>query len=401
MFFLIFKHLKLKMALQVKKVAFTVALCGMALLVFGQVLTMEQAVQAALKHHPQIQAAALTTESKKLGERAARILPNPEITAESPTGEFYAVGFLQSFDFPTVYKNRKKVAQAETELARVAQKMSESELRYAVRTQFLELQAAEMELKLARRQDSIFQKMGQAATRQFAAGEIDLLQKTIAEAEAGTSKQALLSAQRTADNLRLQLRIWTGLPELQQVEPLQSVLSQMPEGAENPAVLYERQAAAVAQRQIAVARSQALPNFSLGYLNQGPRPTPIEYRLRASVGIPLWVGQNRATRQSAETAARAAESRAVAVAQNVTVETLSLHTSIENALAQVEYFQKEGLLRSRTLIETATRLRGAGQVDYTVSLRTIAGALALEKEYAAQLKLLHAARIRLQYLAGL
>jgi outer membrane protein TolC len=369
--------------------------------VAGQALTREQAVQSALQNHPQLRAAALETQAKRQAERAARALANPEINAESPTGEFYTIGILQAFDFPTVYKNRRKVAQAETALASAGQKLTENELRFAVRAQFLELQQAIAQLGLARRRDSVFQKIGEAAARQFAAGEIDFLQKTLADNEAGAARQALLSAQNTADNLRAQLKIWTGLADVAQIEPLRA---EMPSAAtdlsQNPAVLLEQQSATVAARQAQLAKSQNLPSFSLGYLNQGARQTPADLRFRASVGMPLWFGQGRAARQSAETAALAAESRAAAAAQNLEIEAAAAQNEAATARAQIEYFEREALPRSRTLIETATRLRSAGQIDYPSFLRTLDAAFSIENEYLAQVGLLGSAQIRLLFLAG-
>lgn len=383
-----------------KKTAIIGAFWILAGPVVGQVLTAEQAVQSALQNHPQAQAAALDVEAKRVRERAARGLSNPELNAESPTGSFYTIGVLQSFEFPTVYTNRKKMAQAETQLAAADTRLTENELRYAVRMQYLELQAADFQVELAQRRDSIFQKIGEAATRQFAAGEIDFLQKTLAENEAGAARQNFLAARKIAENLRAQLIIWTGLADFEAVEPLRANLNAMQETAENPAVLYEKQAVALARQQIALTKSQALPGFSIGYLNQGARQTPMDYRFRASVEVPLWFGQSRAARQSAEIAALAAESRVAAAAQTVAVEISETQTEAANARALVEYFETEGLPRSRSLIETAIRLRAAGQVDYTTFLRTLDTAFSIENNYAAQIKALNAAQIKLQFLAG-
>lgn len=383
-----------------KKIAFIGAFCSMASLIFGQT-TREQAVQSALQNHPTARAAALETQAKRTAERATRNLENPEINAESPTGEFYTVGVLQSFDFPTVYKSRKKVAQAETQLAAAGQKLTENELRFAVRNQFLELQEAVVQLDLARRRDSIFQKIGEAAARQFAAGEIDFLQKTLAENEAGAARQAFLTAQKTAENLRAQLRIWTGFSDFEKIEPLRAAPADAAtDFSENPNLVFEKQSAAVAARQVELAKSENLPNFSIGYLNQGLKNTPTELRFRAAVGVPIWFGQNRAARQTAETAALAAENRAAAAAQNLEIETVAAKNEWATALAQIQYFEREGLPRSRSLIETATRLRTAGQIDYPTFLRTLDTAFFIENEYFTQLRLLNLAQIRLLFLAG-
>lgn len=380
----------------------TILLLGtLPLTAFSQTLTSEQAVESAIQHHPQVRAAALEVDAKRIAERSARAFENPEINVESPTGEFYAIGVLQAFEFPTVYKNRKKVAQAETQLALAGQKTTENDLRFAVRTLFLETQVAIFQLNLQRRRDSIFQTIREAATRQFAAGEIDLLQKTLAENEAGTARQNHLVAQKQAGNLREQLQILTGIPTASTLAPLLPDRSPTPDFSQNPSVLLEKQGTIVAQRQTALAQSQNLPNFSLGYLNQGLKNTPYDYRFRAAVGVPIWVGQNRATRESAQVAARAAESRTAAAEQNLAAENSGIQNTVANALAQIEYFEREAMPRSRSLIETATRLRAAGQIDYPTFLRTLDTAFATENEYLAQIQMLNAAQIRLRFLAGL
>ena len=143
-----------------------------------------------------------------------------------------------------------------------------------------------------------------------------------------------------------------------------------------------------------------MPNFSLGYLNQGLQSTPIDYRFRASVGIPLWFGQYRAGRQAAESEAQAAQSRAEAQAQAVAIQLQQIQTDAATALTRVRYSQNEALPRSRSLIATALRMREAGQVDYVTFLRTLDEAYAIQRDYTEQVQVLNNANIQLLYLAG-
>lgn len=368
--------------------------------------TPDSAVQAALQNHPLSRAAAFDVQARKYAEKTALNLPNPEVNAESPTGEFYAVGVLQSFEFPTVYTRQKRVAKAETALAQAGQQLSQNDLRYTVRALYLEAQAAEYQARQWAERDSVYQQIAASAARQFAGGEIDFLQKTLAENEAGTVHQERLAAEQTASALRQQLAALTGLTDLGSLSPLApdtlGLFGQLLQGnaAGNPAVAYEQQAAQVAEQQISLAKSRALPNFSLGYLNQGVRNTPIDYRFRASVGIPLWVGQYRAGVKSAEAESQAALARAEAQSQAVGLELTRTRTKAATALNLVHYYEREALPRSRALIATALRLREAGQMDYITFLRTLDEAYAIQREYAAQMQTFETARIQLLYLSG-
>ena len=149
------------------------------------VFSPQAAVEAAMKNHPLRKAADLDVNAKKYREKSALNLPNPELNAESPTGEFYTIGASQSFDFPTVYKRQKQVAQAETDWAKAAQILTENDMRYTVRALYLDAQVTDFQLIYWEKRDSLYQQINAAAARQFAAGEIDFLQKTLAENEAG------------------------------------------------------------------------------------------------------------------------------------------------------------------------------------------------------------------------
>jgi len=365
--------------------------------------TPDSAVQAAFQNHPSVRAATFDVQARKYGEKTALNLPNPEVNVESPTGEFYTIGVLQSFEFPTVYTRQKRVAKAETALAQAGQRVSENDLRYTVRALYLEAQVAEYQARQWAERDSLYQQIAATAARQFAGGEIDFLQKTLAENEAGNVRQERIAAGQTAVVARQQLAMFTGLADLGNLLPLgpdSSGLILQPIPQSNPAVVYGQQAVQVAEQQISLAKSRVLPNFSLGYLNQGLQSTPIDYRFRASVGIPLWFGQYRAGRQAAESGAKAAQSRAEAQTQAVVLELQRVRTAAAVALERVRYAEDEALPRSRSLRTTAVRMREAGEVDYITFLRTLDEAFAIERDYVEQIRTLNNTHIQLLYLTG-
>ncbi len=365
--------------------------------------TPEAAVQAALQHHPLTRVAALEVQAKKYGEKAAINLPNPELNVESPTGTFYAVGVLQSFEFPTVYSRQKQVAKAATALAIAGQRVSENDLRYTVRTLYLEAQVAEFQAVQWQQRDSLYRAIVAAAARQFSAGEIDYLQKILAENEAGKVQQEWLATQQNVVSARQQLTAFTGLQDLGELLPLTPDIAslQLSTKAENnPSVAYDQQAVLVAEKQVGLAKSRALPNFSLGYLNQGERATPIDYRFRASMGIPIWAGQYHAGANAARADAAAAVARAEAQRQSISMEYQRVQGAAAAALVKVQYHQNEALPRSRSIIETALRMRTAGQVDYVTFLRTIDEAFSIQQAYTEQVAALNRAWLQLLYLSG-
>lgn len=373
---------------------------------FGQgVITPDEAVRAALQNHPTARAAALDVQARRYAEKGAFNLPNPEVNAESPTGEFYTIGVSQSFALPTVYLRQKQVARAETDLAKAGQQLSQNELRYNVRLLYLDAQVAKYQAGQWAERDSIYQLILSSAVRQFDAGDIDFLQKTLVENEAGSIHQNRLAADRNAQMLREQLSRFTGIKAEDQLQPLQADqagLEALPDvqTSSSPAVAYEQQAAQVAARQVGLAKTRALPNLSLGYINQGERNSPVENRFNASISIPLWAGQYTAGIRTAEAQSQAATARAEARSQSTELELIRAHTEAATALGLVQYYEREALARSRTLITTAQRMRDAGQTNYVTFLRTLDEAFSITRDYAAQVQAFEAARIRVLYLLG-
>jgi outer membrane protein TolC len=365
--------------------------------------TPDAAIRAALQNHPLVKAAAFDVQAKKYAEKSALNLPNPELNAESPTGQFYAVGVLQSFEFPTVYARQKQVAKAETALAQAGQRISENGLRYTVRTMYLDAQVADYQSRQWKTRDSLYQAITVAAARQFEAGEIDFLQKTLVENEAGKVARERFAAEQLLMTMTGQLKIMTGLADLGTLLPLRPDTTSLGVSSglgANPAVLYEQQAVQVAEKQVALAKSKALPNFSIGYMNQGERETPIDYRFRASIGLPLWVGQYRAGVNTAKAESQAAVARAAAQSQAVALQLQRTDLEALTALGFVRYYEQEALPRSRALISAVLRMRDAGQTDYVTFLKTLDEAFAIQREYAVQIQAFETARIQHLYLAG-
>ena len=156
----------------------------------------------------------------------------------------------------------------------------------------------------------------------------------------------------------------------------------------------------MAERQTALAKSKGLPTFTIGYLNQGPRNTPVPYRLRGGIGVPLWYGQYNNGQKSAENEVKAAQNRLEAAVRTVALERAQLESEMAIALAQIRYYEKEALPGSTVVATTALRMREAGQMDYAAYLRVLDEVYQVKKAYAEQVYAYNMGLIKLRYLAG-
>ena len=233
-------HILYNMLILKKLPAFCLLLASIG--VNAQIITIDSAIGVAMRIHPVVSAGQLSVQSKQIAEKSALALPNPEVNIESPTGTFYAVGVLQSFEFPTVYRQQRQLARAETALAQAGRHVQENDLRYTVRILYLDAQTTLADAGLWQEQDSVYRLMSAAAKRQFEAGEIDFLQKTNVDNEAAKVQMTAKTAVLTAENTKLQLSTYVGLPNIERLSPLYSqTTTPMSQPMNNPVIDYERQ----------------------------------------------------------------------------------------------------------------------------------------------------------------
>ena len=110
--------------------------------VYGQVIVLseQQVVDSAVRNSPMVSAAQYQVLQQQQLKKTAFNLPNPEFVAESPTGDFYTVGALQTFDFPSVYFKQSQVYRQQEQVAVAGQQVTQNEVKYQAKLLYLQLQ---------------------------------------------------------------------------------------------------------------------------------------------------------------------------------------------------------------------------------------------------------------------
>ena len=178
-----------------KKILWGLAWALFSVPTFAQtILTADDAVSAALKNSPAIKASGLVVRQNEQLVRSARNIPNPDLTFDSPSGAFYTLGVQQSFRFPTVYTQQAKLQQQQIVLAQKEKIVTETDLKYRIRTAYLNVQYADAYLKQLQGQDSVYAQIAVAAKRNFDVGTIDKLALIFAETQAADLRNQVAMA---------------------------------------------------------------------------------------------------------------------------------------------------------------------------------------------------------------
>lgn len=256
-----------------RKILWGLAWALISIPTFAQtVLTADEAVAAALKNSPAIKASGLVVRQNELLVRSARNIPNLDLTIDSPSGTFYTLGVQQNFRFPTVYIQQAKLQKQQIILAQKEKIVTENDLKYRIRTAYLNMQYADAYLKQLQSQDSIYAQIAIAAKRNYDVGTIDKLALIFAETQAADLRNQVAMATQELMVSKGQLSFFTNIPNFnvsQLIVTSNAALSVDP--AQNPLIEAAKQVELINQKTIEVEKANALPGFMAGYYNQGSR----------------------------------------------------------------------------------------------------------------------------------
>lgn len=372
-------------------------------------LTEQQAVDLALKKSPLLNAATLQIKQQKQLQGTSFNLANPDITLESPTGEFMTVGVLQSFEFPTVYVKQGQLAKQQTLLAEKGKTLTEAEVKQQTKTAYLNLQFANQTLQQLKKQDSIYADIAKAAERQFTAGQIDFVAKTFAVTQYGEVHNQFLQAQTDAILTLQQVQLFTGITDSITTAPftktnntflITEITTDSATLVSTPFIQYYTQTQSIAKKALQLERNKALPGFSFGYINQGAKNTEYPLRLRAGINIPIWFWQYSAAIKAAKTNLQITEQNTLAQQQNLNSKLQQSKSDAIKFQTSLAYYENLGLKQAEDLISASDRMFTAGQTDYIAYLRTLSDAYNIQIKYLETLRAFNQSIININYLNG-
>lgn len=353
----------------------------------------QQFLDSVIKNHPAFKIAELKVLQYKAQQKSAFNLPNPEVVAESPTGDFYTIGVLQQIEFPTVYIRQKQLAEQQTTLSEKEKKVTAIETRYLAKLLYLNFQYSASMMKLLHSQDSIYAELSEIADRKFEVGDIDLISKTYANSQYGEVHAKYLSEQANYAGYASQLKIYMNLKD--SVSPallgksllvIPGLLTDTLQLQSSPSIQYYEQVTKVNEAAWKVEKNKALPGIVAGYLNQGPEYTPSNLRFRAGITIPLWFWQYTGNIKSARYSFEAAKEEQILQEQQLMRNIEFLKQQIFASALNLSYYEKTGMKQADELYEASRRFYESSEWDGISFLRIANDAFAIKVNYYMTLK---------------
>lgn len=371
-------------------------LSSLATSVFAQP-GIEEVLKSIEVNNKALQAGMQLNKAQKLEARTGNYLPNPTVELNqlwadrNVGGNSNELAVVQSFDFPTVYSNKNKLAKLKSQTF---------DHQYAATRQQILLSAQQtcQEIIYLRKQKELLDKRLKNAERleslykqRFASGDANQLEFNKIQLEKINANNA---SRLNASALRSQLEKLqalnggisidfqsTAFPILQALPDYNQFEAEYL--AADPTLRSLSSESESAQREVKVSRAESLPKFDLGYRRNGGSETKMN-GFRVGVSIPLWENKNTVKRAKAQ-----AEYATLSIEDN----TQTLKAGLRELYIQAQALQNSKEEYSKALAnqqneELLNKALEAGQIsmiDYFVEITilydSIQNYLDVEKEY--------------------
>jgi len=259
-------------------------------------------------------------EAQKLNNLTGIYLPNPEVEFNYLRGNPSALGnrtdinLTQSFDFPTAYGFRDKIANLENTNIDLMYKSERISLLLRAKQICIELAYYNaMAMEYSKRLTNA-QRISDTYQTRLDRGDANILENNKAQLNLKAVRNALNRIEIEQASLRSELRAMNGGKEINFAatgisnNPLPPNFEDWYLMAEtkSPVLLYVRGEIEISQKQISLNRALGLPRFSAGYMSEKVAGQQFQ-GITIGLSIPLWENKNkvkqaRAQVQAAETA---------------------------------------------------------------------------------------------------
>lgn len=372
-----------------------------------QSISIDEAINIGLKNNLQIQLNDLQIDKATYQTKAAKNMPktgffieNEDLRPDNSEG-ILKIGIAQSFEFPTVYGARKKVAVEQQKLSQVQKAQTISELKQYIRSTYYQLWYEQDRQKLLLQLDSIYANLHKIADVRQRAGEDNKLAVIAANAK---SKEIKVWLQQNQRDISIQQQTLSQLlnDNILYLAPntkLEKVNMATNSSSTHPIVQQQTQHIAVANAQLQLQKQQNLPDFTGRVFHQGlyGKDNPFQgYSL--TVGVPLFWANSKNKIKVAKTEIDLQTKQLEQTQQALNTQKLQGQNELAKAENALQFYETIGLQQADAIIEAATQSYKAGESGFADLLQYLSQAVELKTNHLTYLNNYNQALIQLLFI---
>jgi cobalt-zinc-cadmium resistance protein CzcA len=373
-----------------------------------QRITLPAAIDTALAHSQSLRAAQLQTQALLRLEGTAADLPSASAVLEfGSINSLYTdtrVSISQGFSFPVVYRRQRQWLQAQTGYHRLSEEELKWQVKKDVTALYYQLLLMQERKALLTRADSLFQNFQKRQDQRFAAGDINVLEKTTAETQRMqiAAQLQLLEVDSETVQARFTSLLNTGTVYTIQGSNVKAALTVLPDVSlvfNHPALRMQKQQQQVALREIDVQKAKMLPTLSLGYTNQSFRGwqnvdgtetyfsgTSRFSSVMAGINIPVFKAAQKSRVAASQLQYQRAGAEYLEAIRQQQLQLRQWLLQYRKAQQYLTYFEQSALKQARVLREQGMMQLTSGVISHLEWILLVNQSIQIEAEYFAALQ---------------
>lgn len=388
-------------------------------------LTIEQAIDIALKNNGGIKAAYYAVESQVQLKKTSFDLPKTNISLLHGQYNSYAKNdnnftITQNIPFAAFGSqgalNRSLIASSE--LKKVS---TENELIYQVKQIYHQLAFIQARHKLLLQQDSIYQGFLKAASARYKTGETNLLEQTTAETQSNEAKNQLRQNEANISVLRTQLKTLLNielLPEISENTLNALLVNESFDTialAANPSLAYMRQQVEVTRSYKKIEAAKFAPDLLVGYFNQtligvvdtetGSGKIATNHDrfsgFQLGISIPFWFAPYQGRVKAAEFKKQEAQSSYQYYQSNLRGQLQQAAEQYKKNKSSLEYYRTSALPNAELILKQSQIAFQRGEIDYAIYLLGMRSAISIKEAHLQTLNDYNQSIIYIEFLSGI
>lgn len=376
-------------------------------------VTLQEAVDIALKNNRNLKNEKLKSEYTKALIRSSSDIPQTGVTVDY--GQINSAltdmkfGISQNIAFPTVYKKQKNVYTEEWKKSLLNVSLKEYELKKAVSLTFYNILYGKQKEKLLQETLKLYTDFLDKASIRLKAGESNILEKTTASNQKSAIEIQLKQLRQELSVLGYQLQ-WLLNAETDFIPEDQRIYqgSLKEELSLHPAIKVLQQQKNISEQQIALEKAKMLPGLQLAYNLNSFRGmgaddkvyngAPQFHSVQLGVSVPVFSGGQKARVQAAKIAESVVESEIANMEFNLQNQYRKASGIYQANLDIVSQYESSELKNADIITETAKKQFLEGEINYLEFVILINQAVTLKNSYTDAVWKLNQSAIELEYL---
>jgi heavy metal efflux system protein len=384
-----------------------------------QSITLNAAIDTALKNNAQLKNEQLKTQYQQMLLKTVNTIPRTNVVAEA--GQINSIyndtkfGISQSFSFPKVYKIQKELYNQEWKNSLLNVVVKKALLKKQVADVFYNIIYLQQKKKLLQSSDSLFTAFYKKAALRLSKGESNILEKASAETQLGQIIVQLNQLEQDEKILQLQFQLLLNsstvfIPSTENYKFALDLLADTALLKQHPEIKVIQQQQDITLANIAVEKSKLMPDMLVGFSNTSIKGTGADNNLYSSsqrftsvqvgVGIPIFNKAQTAKINSAKFSKQIAENEYSVAIQKLQSEYDWAYAQYNKHLQTVQYFETKGLQNAELVSSTANKQLANGIINYLEWSQLIAQVTLVKNDYIEAVKNLNEAVVQLNYFSN-